>query len=240
MLKRILFFLFFLFIINYPGFCQENGKQETKILFRGLVIDAKTSLPVANSQIMINRAFSAVSNIDGSFSFYLSRNDTALFKSLGYKPTILFVSDTLSGLEFNAGIYLNSDTLSIGEVVIVPRYNNLRSEILNAKSKTPSTMENARYNVAVSAYQGRTSQNKLGDPAANYEFLRQRQKIDAFEKGGIPSDKMIGISPLLIVPAAYLLIHGLPEKPDAMKPELTSQEVDQIKKKYQEMLKQRK
>jgi len=221
-------------------FCQDNGKQGNKILFRGLVMDAKTSLPIANSQIMINRAFSAVSNIDGSFSFYLSRNDTALFKSLGYKSTILFVSDTLSGLEFNAGIYLNSDTLSIGEVVIVPRYNNLKSEILNAKSKTPSEMENAKYNVAVSAYQGRTSQGKLGDPAANYEVLRQRQKIDAFERGGIPSDRMIGISPLLIVPAAYLLMHGLPERPDAMKPELTNQEIDQIKKKYQEILKQKK
>jgi hypothetical protein len=236
MSKRILFCLFLLSRIFYPGFCQDNMKPE--IHFRGLVLDAKTSLPIANSQISINKAFSFVSNPDGTFSFYLNKNDTVLFKSLGYKPTILLVSDTLSGFEFNAGIYMNSDTLSIGEVIIVPRYKNLKSEILNSRSKAPSEMDNARYNVAVSAYQGRTSQNKLGDPTANYAVLRQQQRVEAFERGGIPSDRIIGLNPLLIVPAAYLLIKGFPEVPDQMKADLTQQEIDQIKSKYEEMLKQ--
>jgi hypothetical protein len=199
-------------------------------------MDAKTLSPIANSQIMINRAFSSVSGNDGTFAFYVNRNDTVVFKSLGYKSTILYISDTLTGREFIAGIYMNSDTLSIGEVVIVPRFTNLKSEILNARTKTPAIMENARYNVAISAYQGRNSQNKLGDPAANYELLRQKQKVDAYERGGIPSDKMVGISPLLLIPAAYLLIHGLPEKPAPLTPQLNNQEVDQIHKKYLEML----
>jgi hypothetical protein len=101
-------------------------------------------------------------------------------------------------------------------------------------------MENARYNVAVSAYEGRNSQNRLGDPTANYELLRQKQKVNAYERGGIPSDKMIGISPLLLIPAAYLLIHGLPEKTAPLTPLLTNQEVNQIHNKYLETLKQRK
>jgi hypothetical protein len=80
----------------------------------------------------------------------------------------------------------------------------------------------------------------LGDPATNYELLRQKQKTDAFERGGIPSDKMVGISPLLLIPAAYLLIHGLPEKPAPLKQQLTNQEVNQIHNKFLETLKQRK
>jgi hypothetical protein len=51
---------------------------------------------------------------------------------------------------------------------------------------------------------------------------------------------MVGISPLLLIPAAYLLIHGLPEKPAPLKQQLTDQEVDQIHIKYMEILKQRK
>jgi hypothetical protein len=239
-MKRIFLFIFSVFIIISSGFGQGKENPVIRILFHGLVMDASSLSPIANSQIIINRIFSSISGEDGTFAFYVNRNDTVVFKSLGYKSTILYVSDTLTDREFIAGIYMNRDTLSIGEVVIVPRYTNLKSEILNARSKTPPIMENARYNVAVSAYQGRISQNKLGDPINNYELLRQKQKVDAFERGGIPSDKMVGISPLLLIPAAYLLIHGLPEKPAPLKQQLTDQEVDQIHIKYMEILKQRK
>jgi hypothetical protein len=101
-------------------------------------------------------------------------------------------------------------------------------------------MDNARYNVAISAYQGRTTQGKLGDPTTNYDLIRQRQKVNAYEKGGIPSDKIVGISPFLLVPAAYLFIHGVPEKTAPLEQKLTDQELDQIQKKYFESLKHQK
>lgn len=238
-MKRIFILIFLICIIKQSGFSQKNENAGMRILFQGLVMDASTFTPLPNSQIVINRDFSSVSAENGTFSFYVNRHDTVVFSSLGYKPAVLYVSDTLSGSEFNAGIYMHNDTLSIGEVVIVPRFKNLKSEILNARSKTPSNMDNARYNVAVSAYQGRTSQNKLGDPADNYAHLAQKQKINAYEKGGIPSDQIAGISPLLLIPAAYLLIHGLPEKPAPLAPQLTGSEIDQIQKKYLETLKQK-
>jgi hypothetical protein len=203
-------------------------------------MDAKTLQPLPNSQILMNNAFSAISNSEGTFSFFVNRNDSVLFKHLGYKPTLLFVSDTLTGREFVAGIFMKSDTVSIGEVVIVPKYSNLKYEILNAPNREPSTMDNARNNVANAAYQGRTTQGKLGDPATNYDMLRQKQKIDAYEKGGISSDKIAGISPFLLVPAAYLLIHGLPEKTAPLEQKLTQQELDQIQKIYLESLRQQK
>jgi hypothetical protein len=239
-MKRIFLIIFSICIIIQSGLSQKKENAGIRIPFNGLVMDANTLSPIANSQIIINGAFSSVSGSDGTFAFYVNRNDTVVFKSLGYKSTILYVNDTLSGREFIVGIYMNSDTLSIGEVVIVPRLTNLKYEILNARSNTPAIMENARYNVAVSAYQGRNSQRSLGDPATNYELLRQKQKTDAYERGGIPSDKMVGISPLLLIPAAYLLIHGLPEKPAPLKQQLTIQEVNQIHNKYLETLKQRK
>jgi len=197
-------------------------------------MDASTFAPISNSQILINRNFTSVSGIDGTFAFFVNRSDTILFKHIGYKSTLFAVSDTLIGKDFVAGIYMKSDTVSIGEVVIVPRFTNLKSQILNAPSKVPATMNNARYNVAISAYQGRTTQGKLGDPATNYVYLRQRQKINAYEKGGIPSDQIAGISPLLLLPAAYLIIHGAPDKPAPYEYRLTNQELEQIQKKYLE------
>ena len=54
-------------------------------------------------------------------------------------------------------------------------YKNLKSEILNAKSMAPPNMDNARYNVAVSAYQGKNSTGTLGNPDDNYAAINQKQ-----------------------------------------------------------------
>jgi hypothetical protein len=90
--------------------------------------------------------------------------------------------------------------------------------------------------MAVSAYQGRIAMTQLGDPASNYNLIQHKRLRDASEKGTIPSDRMVGLSPLLLIPAAYLLINGLPEKQVPMKSNLTRQELDQIHKKYLETL----
>ena len=240
-MKRFVLIISSIFIFFYSGSSQIKENADAKILFRGLVIDATTLSPVSNSQIMINSVFSSVSGADGSFSFYVNWNDTVIFSSLGYKESVLHISDTLLGREYLTGIYLNADTLAIPEVVILPGYKNLKSEILNAKSKEPTAMDNARYNIAVSAYQGKYGQNVLGDPLVNYSLINQKQKIDAFEKGGIPSNNMVGLNALLLIPAAaYLLLNGLPENAAPYKPQLTDQEVVQVHKKYLETLRQRK
>jgi len=213
---------------------QVNINKSQGILFRGLIQDASSLSPVPNSQIFINNNLAAVSNEEGSFVFYVSREDTVVFNSLGYKSFIFIVSDTLRGSEFNAGIFLHTDTVEIGEVIILPRRHDLRSEIMNAPPREHGIMDNARSNVAVSAYQGRNSQMQLGDPADNYAVLSQKQKVMAFERGGIPSDQIAGLNPFIVVPAAWLLIKGLPEKPSPMKSQLTPSEVDEIHRIYLE------
>ena len=216
------------------GFSQSTGREGGLILFHGLVMDAKTEIPLAGSQVIINRSFTSVSDDEGKFAFYVNKSDTVVFSRLGYKSAILFVSDTLSGKEFIAGIYLHTDTLSIGEVIIVPRLTNLKSDLLRPRAEATTDAENAKYNMAVSSYQGRITSNKTGDPTVNYGLLRQQQRNDAYSKGQIPSDRIVGISPLLLVPAAYLLMNGLPGKPEPLQPRLTEHEVNQIHKKYLE------
>ena len=105
---------------------------------------------------------------------------------------------------------MKNDTIGIGEVIIMPKFSNLKSEILNAPVTRPQEMENAKYNIAISTYLGKTTTGKLGDPASNYNFIRQQQKTEALEKGGIPSDKIAALSPFMLIPAAYLIIHGFP------------------------------
>ncbi len=233
-MKRALVILNCFLVVCGTASSQLQKEREPGLVFYGVVLDASTLTPIPNSQIFINNSFRGVSEKDGSFALRVMRSDTLRFSVLGYKSVIFNVSDTLSGNEFNTGIFMKADTLQIGEVIILPRMINLRSELMGPLPDPNPAMDNARFNMAVSRYQGITGQGSLGDPAANYEIIRQKQRIEAYEKGGIPSDKMIGLSPFLLIPAAYLLIHGLPEPSPPLKPGLTKQELDQIFRRYLE------
>jgi hypothetical protein len=239
-MRRVLFLLiaFFLFVQN--GFSQARNTGEGMVLFHGLISDAGTLAPLPNSQIFINRIFISSSDPEGKFAFYINRRDTVVVRSLGYQPARVIISDTLMGKEFVSGIFMHTDTLEIPEVIIVPRMAAVKSDLMKPPSEATRQMENARYNLAVSSYQGRVNQNKLGDAAMNYEVIKQNQKDNAYSKGQIPSDKILGISPLLLIPAAYLLIKGFPEKPSAVRPAVTDQEVEMINKKYIEKLQKEK
>jgi hypothetical protein len=71
----------------------------------------------------------------------------------------------------------------------------------------------------------------------NYQVIKRQQLSNAITKGQIPSDRIVGISPFMLIPAAYLLMNGFPERPSPLKPQLTEKEVEQIHRKYLETLK---
>lgn len=233
MRRSVIVLLYILYGIGLSS-GQEVSQKVKAILFHGIVMDSETKIPLAGSQIIINRAFSSVSDNEGKFAFYVNRFDTVKFSMLGYKSTILYISDTLRGSEFIAGIYMHTDTLSIEEIVIVPRLRSIKSNLFNPGHESNFQIENAKYNLEVSAYQGKITWNKMGDPATNYEFLKQKQFAEAYTKGQIPSDRIVGINPLLILPAAYLLMNGFPQKSPPLNPSLTDYELNMIYKKYLE------
>lgn len=238
-MKRVPFLIILLILIECQVFCQGVKDQGALILFQGLILDANNEAPIANAQIFINRSFTSVSDKDGKFAFYTSRNDTVTFRMLGYKQAVFNVSDTLRGKEFVAGIYMHSDTVSIAEVIIIPMLAGLKSDLLNPRPPLNREAENAKNNLAISAYQARVNQDKLGDAATNYAVLKERQWTEAYTRGQIPPDRIVGLNPLLLLPAAYLLIHGLPQKPPPPQPVLTDQEVNELHKKYLESLRKR-
>jgi hypothetical protein len=204
------------------------------ILFRGVVIDAVSQERLPGSDILVNRKMSAISAEDGTFSFYAYKKDTIKFSMLGYKALTLLVNDSLSGSEFLTGVYLETDTTLLGEVIIVPKIANLKAEMINPKLRNDPQLENAVSNISTASYVGRTTPAKLGDPIANYSYLKQKNKMDAFERGGIPSDRMLGLSPFLLIPAAYLMIKGVPEIPPPPKAQISKKDMDELRKRFTE------
>jgi hypothetical protein len=230
-------FVLFFSVIAVNG--QVVKDADSRVLFQGAVFDAGSLRVLAGSRIVINGKFFSVSDEEGRFAFYVLKGDTVLFTRVGYKSARLSVSDTLSGKEFVAGIYMHTDTVEIEEVVIIPRYSSLRSEMFTSHPESDIKIENAKYNLEVSSYQGRMGTSRLGDPVMNYEVLRQQHRSDAYSKGQIPSDRIVGLSPFMIIPAAYLLMNGLPGRPSPLKPQITEKEVELIHKKYIEVIRKK-
>lgn len=228
--------IFIMSVLTAVLSAQQAGSPVRSILFRGVVIDAETQARVPDSKIYLNGNVKVVSGTDGTFSFFAAHNDTIIFSSAGYRPVRIIVCDTLRASEFLTGIYLSPDTVNIGEVIIVPRNRSLKTELMASQLPADVQTEYARNNVNIAAFQGRTGQFKMGDPAMNYEVLRQKQKTEAYEKGGIPSDRIAGISPLLLLPAAYLILHGPPEAPEPPEPQISQKELDDLNKIFRERI----
>lgn len=216
---------------------QTENPTDHRVVFQGIIRDASSLAPLPNSQISVNRSFVVSGDSAGGFSLTVNRRDTMQFSHLGYKSVFVILNDSLPGKDYMTGIYLTSDTIQIGEVIIIPRLANLKSDLLNPRKPVSQEMENARNNLAIAAYQAKVSTGKLGDPASNYEVIRQVQRMEAYEKGQIPSSRIVGLSPLLLIPALYLMMNGLPAKPAPAKSNLTEEEINMIQKKYLESIK---
>jgi hypothetical protein len=163
------------------------------------------------------------------FSVYAHYHDTITFSCIGYRHFSMTVHDTLRAKEYTAGIYLTADTTMIPAVVVIPRLGNIRAEILADRPSPDQEMINATNNLRMAVYQGLANPPELGDPATNYEILRQRQRMEAYEKGQIPSSQMVGLSPFTLIPVLYLLVNGPPETPDPPAPHISARDMNYLR-----------
>jgi len=210
-------------------FSQASAQQSEYILFHGVILDFDTREPLQGAHYVVSGQAGGATNSKGMFSLYARHRDTVTFTCMGYKQYRMAVEDTLHAKEYITGIYLNSDTLMIPAVVIIPRLGNIRAEIMSERSAVNQELINATNNLRISAYQGLTVTDELGDPALNYELLRQKQRYEAYNKGQIGSGQMIAISPLTLIPLIYMLAVGPPEVPEPPVPYISAREMENIR-----------
>lgn len=230
---RPLLLLFVLFTFMLQG---VSAQQPETILFHGVILDASTRQPLPDAHWIIRGRSAGAADSRGMFSFYARRNDTVSFTCIGYRQFIMTVHDTLRAQEYTAGIYLAGDTTMIPAVVVIPRLGNIRAQIMAEKPSSNQDVINATNNLRMAVYQGLTNPADLGDPHSNYEVIRRRLRAEAFDKGQIPSDKMIGLSPFTLIPLIYMIAAGPPETPDPPEPHISARELDFLRHVHDSLL----
>ena len=228
--------LFFIILFSSTFLLPASAQQSQYILFHGVISDADTRQPLQGAHFVIRGRTAGTTDSKGLFSLYAFRRDTITFTCIGYKAYTMTVADTLLAEEYIAGVYLSSDTVMIPAVVIIPRLGNIRAEIMSQRPALNQELINATNNLRISAYQGLTGANEMGDPAVNYELLRQKQRYEYYEKGQISSGQMVALSPLTLIPVIYLLVNGPPKMPEPPVPYLSSREMEQLRAVHDSLL----
>ncbi|WP_251620146.1 carboxypeptidase-like regulatory domain-containing protein [Odoribacter lunatus] len=119
-------------------FAQEVERKP--IRFSGVVMDGKTTEPLANVNCRRGERVSAT-DLAGRFALETEIGDTIFFTYIGMQPTQVVVPDTLTREEYILAVFMFADTLLLPEVVVVPRYRyqmnqyrrNLRNNMLRVR-----------------------------------------------------------------------------------------------------------
>ncbi len=95
--------------------------QDDKLIqFSGVVRNLKNeNLPNVHIINIIDRTVTT-SNEKGMFSFIVGPSDSILFRSVGYKNTLVSIPDTLNQSHYPRDVYMLGDTVHFAELKIFP------------------------------------------------------------------------------------------------------------------------
>jgi len=88
-------------------------------VFTGEILTADSLKPIVNTHIISKfNHWGTISNEKGLFKMYVSHNDSLLITSVGYRPIILHISDSMLNREQPFPVLMQVDTIRINEVII--------------------------------------------------------------------------------------------------------------------------
>lgn len=226
----IIFKSVFLFI--FPLILSAQQPNERYLNFSGVVMDSDSLKPIIDVYYSLNGRLNGISDSVGRFSVYARIGDTLSFSHIGFRTKIFNVSDSLQLDSYLVGIFMTRDTIRLQEIVIFPRLRNLRQEMISVRNSGDLQNDIARQNLEIATYQGLKSTQDLTDPETQYNYQASKIKMDAIERGGIPSDKMVSVN--VFTGVALIMSLLLEDKSELLKPAKLpgTQEVEWIKNYY--------
>lgn len=229
-----------LFVFGRAAGQEASLQKRADIVISGVVIDSQTEAFLPNVHYSVSGRTAGMTDRAGQFALFAGMNDSIHFSMVGYKSALLVIGSEFTASQYLVMVAMVTDTLQIAEVVVMPRLDALRTIASGSSQYDSRELNNARGNLNLSFHQGLTGANQTGDPAINYEMVRRKLMVEAYEKGGIPSDRIASISPIMAIPALYLLMNGLPETPSAPAQGISNRDLERLKSMLRDQIYNRK
>jgi hypothetical protein len=181
LLRRIVIICLFI-SVSLSGYSQKQDLIQLSGVIRNEYLQ-----PLQFTHILItNQNRGTISDLKGMFSFIVEPHDTILFSSVGYKKVGLIIPDTLKTFHLEVDIYMETDTIMIEEVIILPwkTYEEFKKAFL-ALELPDDDLNRAYKNIALIKTQIYYS-STTPDPGLNYKYMLQEQYNDLYTKGQLP------------------------------------------------------
>lgn len=213
------YWLFASLLLSSNGVFSQIFHRDT-IKFSGVVLASDSLKALPNVHILTQKHTGTITNNQGAFALYVNKSDTLTFSYIGFKPYIYVVPDTLKINNFIAGIILNSDTIALSEVIVLPWMNKTQFKQSFISNQPDQYTINATRNLNLAGYTAKTSrQNWSPDEIINQQLKNYSQSVEY--RGMInPSEQLnvIGLAQLLIFYTRQQLTQE--EKTNRLKQEL--------------------
>lgn len=132
----------------------------------------------------------AASDHRGIFSIISIPGDTVFFSAIGYKSTLLTVPPSLTGTNFITDVMMVTDTIMIGEVLVLPwkTYSEFKRAVLENKPVDPLT-ENMAFNLALVEQQ--IWSDMRSTPGQAYRYTVQQMADNLYTRGQMPANNLL-------------------------------------------------
>lgn len=180
------------------SFCFIEDSQAQKInldsiFLTGAVMDQVELKGLPYAHFRVNKKRGGTTNEYGRFSFWVNSGDTIQYSYVGYNDVRIVVNDSLKQDNYLFGVFLSKDTITLREVLILPRFGDFKQAFINAKVNTPEYVR-AKNNINSATYEALTRRPAKMDAKANTDMLINQHTILNENQAMIPTEMVTGVS----------------------------------------------
>ncbi|MDX9773967.1 MAG: carboxypeptidase-like regulatory domain-containing protein [Bacteroidales bacterium] len=187
-MKRFLVICVILLIVVANLFAQNA--QSSFIQIDGLTADEQGYIVPDVSIYSKHLRRGAASDHRGIFSIISIPGDTVFFSAIGYKSTLLTIPVTISGNHYITDVMMVTDTIMIGEVLVLPwkTYSEFKRAVLENKTIDP-LIANMEYNLALIEQQVWSDMRPT--PGQAYRYTMQQMSDNLYTRGQMPTNNLL-------------------------------------------------
>lgn len=144
-MRKIVCAVFFLTVL-FSACAQDS--VPARIDLHGVILNADGLQPVYNVNVYVRHGYGTTSNNNGYFNLRCASGDTVVFSHVGYRLVRFVVPDTIFAENRTIGIIMQTDTILLPEVVVLPFVTYARMKYEVANMEPDAELQTAFYNVS--------------------------------------------------------------------------------------------
>jgi hypothetical protein len=191
-LNRIIYIviLFLLPLTLIKGQVKESNRL---IQVTGIITDEENN-PVPHASLISRKLRKGtISELTGIYSVISLPGDTIYLSALGYKRVEIYLPGKIEGRLFNKDIRLETDTIIIDGVLILPwkTYEDFIRDVLANRPEMKPEIKNMYDNLALIQNAITNTSNYKVSPEAGYRYAMQQNANALYTRGQYPANNLL-------------------------------------------------